>query len=318
MRSDTPPPFDAEVRRIAPEADGVVSLTLAAIDGGEMPSWTPGAHVDLLLPNGIERQYSLCGDPRDRGSWRIGVLREPESRGGSAYVHASLAIGDRVRVRGPRNHFPLVEAPTYLLIAGGIGVTPLLPMVDALAARGAEWRLLYGGRRASSMAFLRELEPHGGRVAIRPEDLHGPLDISRALAGTAGEVAVYCCGPEGLIAAVERVCEQIGRASLHVERFRPRPGASDGVATAFDVVLANSGVTVHVGAEESIVAALSRDGITVPTSCLEGTCGTCETDVLEGVPDHRDSYLTEEERADNATIMVCCSRALTPRLVLDL
>jgi len=278
-------------------ADGVVALTLG---GASLPSWTPGAHIDVELRPDLVRQYSLCGAPS--AEWRIGVLREPDGRGGSAYVHDSLAVGDVVRVSLPRNTFPLVPAARYLFIAGGIGITPLLPMIASAAASGADWRLRYGGRSAASMAFLPELAAYGDRVCARP----GLIDLS----GLDG-AEVYCCGPEPLLAAVESRCDP---ARLHVERFTPRPVSG----SSFEVELARSGRTVTVPADRSILSTLLDAGVQVLSSCQEGTCGTCETEVLAGTPEHHDSLLTEEERAAGETMMICVSRSAGGRLVLDL
>jgi ferredoxin-NADP reductase/nitrite reductase/ring-hydroxylating ferredoxin subunit len=293
-------------------AAGVVCLELAAPDGAPLPAWAPGAHVDLVLGDGLRRQFSLCG--HDPARWRIGVLRELDGRGGSAFVHDHLHAGDSVEVVGPRNNFPFVEAARYRFVAGGIGITPLLGMIAAADAAGADWTLLYGGRSRASMAFLDELEAYGSRVTVHPQDERGLLPLADHLAGEDGAL-VYCCGPEPLIAAVEAVWPA---EALHVERFRPRPGALDGPSEAFEVVCRDSGVTLTVGAGESILEAVDAAGIAVPSSCREGTCGTCETEVLEGVSDHRDSFLGEAEREAGETMMICCSRARSPRLVLGI
>ncbi len=300
------------VERREPVADGVVSLTLAAPDGSLLPQWTPGAHLDLVLDNGLVRQYSLCGDPADRRGFEIAVLREPGGRGGSAYVHDELTSGAKVRIRGPRNHFPLREAPGYLFIAGGIGITPILPMLRVADAEGADWRLVYGGRGRASMAFLDRLAAYGDRVLVCPQDETGLLDLDTVLSapGFAGR-AVYCCGPEPLLAAVEERC-----AAVHVERFAAKP--FDGEDESFEVVLERSGQALTVAPGVSILSAVEQAGLSVLSSCQEGTCGTCETGVLEGEPDHRDSVLTAAERAAGDVMMICVSRSRRPRLVLDL
>ncbi|KAA9150056.1 oxidoreductase [Amycolatopsis acidicola] len=280
-----------------------------------MPAWEPGAHVDLILGADLERQYSLCGDPGELSHWRLGVLREPESRGGSSYVHETLAVGDRVACRGPRNNFALVEADKYLFIAGGIGITPILPMIAACEDAGKPWRLYYGGRRESSMAFRGELARYGGRVAFLPQDTHGLLDLATILGTPGPGTAVYCCGPGALLDAVEERCPA---GVLHLERFRPKEGALAGVNVAFEVELEASGITLTVGADQTLAEAIEAAGVDLPTSCREGTCGTCETYVLEGEPEHRDSYLGAEEQASGEVIMPCCSRSRSPRLVLDL
>jgi ferredoxin-NADP reductase len=317
--------FEADVRiedkrRVA---DGVVTLTLRQVDDDPLPPWEPGAHVDLLLddaaPAGAPtRQYSLCGDPADHHVWRVGVLREPESRGTSSHVHDRLQPGDVVRVRGPRNNFPLVDSPRYLFVAGGIGITPILPMIRAAEAAGADWRLVYGGRRRASMAFLDELGRYGDRVTVCPQDEVGLLDLA-ALLGTPQEgTRVYCCGPEPLLAAVEQRCASWPAGSLHVERFSARPLTEPVRSEAFEVVLERSELTLTVPPDRSILSVVEEAGAGVLSSCAEGTCGTCETAVLEGVPDHRDSVLSAEERAANRCMMICVSRSSGPRLVLDL
>lgn len=302
------------VADVRPAADGVRSLTLRRPGGGPLPVWEPGAHLDVLLAPGLERQYSLCGDPADRETWRVAVLREDAGRGGSAYVHERLGPGDVVRVRGPRNHFRLEPAAGYRFIAGGIGITPLLPMLAAAERAGADWSLLYGGRRRGTMAFRAELARYGDRVTLAPEDETGPLDLAAVLDGVPDGTLVYCCGPGPLLDAVEARCPP---AVLRTERFRPaeRPAVA---ADAFEVVLARSGRSVTVPPGVSVLDAVRAAGAEVLYSCAEGTCGTCETDVVEGVPDHRDSVLTEEERAAGETMLICVSRCRGKRLVLDL
>jgi len=293
-------------------AVGVVQLELVDPTGASLPEWAPGAHVDLHLPGGHLRQYSLCGDPADRERWHVTVLREPEGRGGSACVHDKVAVGDELAVAGPRNHFPLVDAPAHLFVAGGIGITPIRPMIAELERRGRPWRLVYGGRTRASMAYLDELSGDG-RVEVCPQDEVGLLDLDAALGAAPADAAVYCCGPEGLLRAVE---QRVSADRLHVERFAPKPVT--GVDAPFEVTLGSSGRTVPVPAGCSILAALEGAGVAVLSSCQEGTCGTCETGVLDGVPDHRDSVLTPAEQAAGDVMMICVSRAASPRLVLDL
>ncbi|WP_216589730.1 PDR/VanB family oxidoreductase [Streptomyces brasiliscabiei] len=295
-------------------ADGVLALTLRHPLGEELPGWEPGAHIDVLLGPELERQYSLCGDPADRSTWRIGVLREPDGRGGSAYVHTELAAGDKVRVRGPRNNFALEPVPRYRFVAGGIGITPILPMLAAAEAAGAEWSLLYGGRNRESMAFRAELDAYGDRVTVAPQDETGLLDLGSVLDGLPEDTLVYCCGPGALLDAVEERCPG---AALRVERFRPKEQET-GPDSEFEVVLERTGKTVTVPVGVSVLDTVRAAGVEVLYSCAEGTCGTCETDVLEGTPDHRDSVLTDEERAAGETMLICVSRCQGSRLVLDL
>jgi ferredoxin-NADP reductase len=294
-----------------------VALCLRRPDGGELPPWDPGAHIGLTLPNGVSRQYSLCGDPGDRLSWRVAVLREPDGTGGSRFVHDQLAAGNLVLADDPRNNFSLVASRRYLFIAGGIGITPILPMVAAAEAAGAEWGLLYGGRSRASMAFLGELAGYGDKVVVRPQDETGLLDLAAWLAGPRADTRVYCCGPEPLLAAVRERCGNWPPGTLHTEHFRPVAPGEDAPRTSFEVELALSGRTLRVPEEKSVLEVLEEAGVDILSSCREGTCGTCETVVLDGVPDHRDSLLTEEERTTSDVMYVCVSRSKTPRLVLE-
>jgi len=301
-------------------ADEVVRLSLARPDGAELPPWSPGAHIDLYLgPRGdLVRQYSLCGRPEDRVTWQVAVLRERESRGGSAYVHDVLSEGQRILVGGPRNQFQLVASQRYIFIAGGIGITPILPMITAVARTAADWRLLYGGRSAQTMAFTDELKALGGeRVDLRPQDVHGLLDVESLLAQPQPGTVIYCCGPEALLQAVEKASAHWPPGSLHVERFAPVQDHLARPSEPFEVEFARSGVTAVVPSDKSILDVAEEHGIDISYACREGTCSSCETDVLDGIPDHRDSVLTEEERAANETMMVCVSRARTARLVID-
>ncbi|QCD59465.1 PDR/VanB family oxidoreductase [Streptomyces hawaiiensis] len=308
--------YEAElvVGRRESAADGVLALTLRHPLGEPLPAWEPGAHVDVLLEPGLERQYSLCGDPADRSAWRIAVLRESAGRGGSAHVHEQLGEGAKVRVRGPRNNFRLEPAPRYRFVAGGIGITPILPMLAAAEAAGAEWTLLYGGRTRASMAFGGELGRYGDRVTIAPEDETGLLDLPSVLDDVPEGTLVYCCGPGPLLDAVEARCPS---GVLRVERFQPKEQETGG-DTEFEVKLARSGRTLTVAPDVSVLDAVRAAGVEVLYSCTEGTCGTCETDVLDGEPEHRDSVLTEDERAAGETMLICVSRCRGKRLVLDL
>jgi cytochrome P450/ferredoxin-NADP reductase len=309
---------DARVAAKHLVSEGVVSLTLKDLHGHPLPAWTAGAHVDLILGEAPTRQYSLSGDPANRSEYRLGVLRDPAGRGSSLYVHDKLQEGDIVRLRGPRNNFALVPSPRYLFIAGGIGITPILPMIRAAEAAQAEWSLVYGGRQRSSMGFLDELAQYGERVRLWPQEERGFLPLPDLLGTPQPDTLVYCCGPEPLLAAVEQNCQHWPSRSLHVERFAPKPQGENLRNEAFQVVLKRSDLTLTVPAGQSILSVAEKAGIGVMSSCAEGTCGTCETAVLEGEPDHRDSVLSEEERKANDCMMICVSRACTSRLVLDL
>jgi ferredoxin-NADP reductase len=311
---------DLEVLRRETVADGVVTLTLADPAGADLPEWTSGAHIDLLLTPSLVRQYSLCGSTSNRAEWHVGVLLDPDSRGGSQFIHEELPEGSTVRVRGPRNHFPLVSSPRYQFIAGGIGITPILTMIEAAEARGADWRLLYGGRERASMAFVDQLGQYGDRVTVWPQDEQGMLDLDSVLSEPRDDTLVYCCGPEGLLGAVEEACQPWTEGSLHVERFSAKPleePPADALDT-FEVECQRSGVTVTVPADRSIYEVVEEAGVDVLGSCMEGVCGTCECDVIEGELDHRDSVLSEAERERGDVIMVCVSRSRSERLVLDI
>jgi ferredoxin-NADP reductase len=303
------------VRQKAREADGVLSLLLEDVKGRDLPEWEPGAHLDVCLP-GLTRQYSLCGDPGDRRRYRVGILREPASRGGSEFIHEKLRVDDRVIARTPRNNFGFAAAARYLFVAGGIGITPLLPMISRAEHLGTPWRLVYGGRSRSSMAFLSELERYGDRVEIRPQDEYGLLDLDRILNVTE-ETSIYCCGPEPLIAAVEQRCSDLPAGTLHLERFAARQLPDRQQRVPFEVHCAESDVTVNVGAEESILDALLGAGIDLNYECRVGTCGTCELDLIEGSAIHLDSVLSPGGCESEGVIFPCVSRAVSGRLVLD-
>ncbi|MER7186413.1 PDR/VanB family oxidoreductase [Streptomyces hyaluromycini] len=314
---------DLLVHRMTWEATDVLSVELVHPQGKPLPAWTPGAHIDLHL-DGLIRQYSLCGDPADTGRYRVAVLKDPASRGGSVYVHDTLRPGSRVTVGGPRNHFELAEAGSYVFVAGGIGVTPLLTHAREAQERGRPWQFWYAGRRRAAMAFaeeLGELAAADRMVALRPKDQHGRLDLDRVLAEVPAGALVYCCGPERLTEAVRSGCEALGLLDrLRVEHFAAvtAPGADAEAGQAFEVECARSGVTVTVGPDESIVEALENVGVMIDASCRDGVCGTCEVPVLEGVPDHRDMVLTDEEQAAGNLMLICVSRCASQRLVLDL
>ncbi len=306
--------FGVRVQTRRDEAEGVFGLELAAADGTPLPAWSPGAHIDIGVgPHGV-RQYSLCGDPASR-HWRVAILREPAGRGGSEHLFQTALPGSELRVSVPRNNFELVDRQSYVFVAGGIGITPLLPMAAAAAAAGAEWTLYYGARTRAHLAFTAELARHGGRVVLVPQDEDGLLPIER-IVGEAGAAAVYCCGPEPLLTAVENAGAASGVA-VHLERFAPKAVARK-ENRSFEVRLAGRGDTFRVGAEQSIADVLEAAGVPIVTSCREGTCGSCETGVLSGAVEHRDSLLTEDERARGDTMMLCVSRACSEVLVLDL
>ncbi|WP_413811029.1 PDR/VanB family oxidoreductase [Streptomyces sp. OE57] len=295
-------------------------LELRSPNGAELPAWSAGAHIDLLLDDGLVRQYSLCGDPADRDRWQVAVLREPESRGGSAHVHDRLGAGDPIKARGPRNHFKLEPAAAYVFVAGGIGITPILPMLATADAAGADWRLYYGGRTRGSMAFVDNLvERHGDRVVVCPQDETGLLDLDRIVTGRPAGALLYSCGPAPLLDTLETACASLPAGTLRTERFTALEADPDAVSEGFEVELAGSGQVLRVPADKSILDVMEDASIEILSSCREGTCGTCETGVLSGAIDHRDVLLTSDERAANDVMFVCVSRAAPgcSRLVLD-
>ncbi|MGW5937659.1 PDR/VanB family oxidoreductase [Streptomyces celluloflavus] len=341
-----PAPLRLRVAERSVAADGVVSLRLA---GARLPAWEPGAHIDLVLPSGTVRPYSLCGEPADAagpdgGSYTIATRLIEDGGGGSREVHEALHEGTTVEVRGPRNRFRLTGCHAYLFIAGGIGITPILPMLRQAEAAGVPWRLVYAGRSRASMPFLTEIEKlagngesegseklggsgeftgsGGGRLTVVPEDEAGRPDLAAALAGAPPHAAVYCCGPQPLMDAVAGLLPAGPEGlTLHTERFTPAAPATAGADTAgdtaFEVELRRSGRTVTVPADTSVLRALRAQALPdLPYSCERGFCGTCQQRVLAGEVDHRDQLLTDAERADS--LLICVSRARGGGLVLDL
>ena len=306
--------FDIDVTVDAVEivAEDVVSLTLVSPDGGDLPRWQPGAHLDVFLPSGRQRQYSLCGDPHDRRRYRIAVRLIRDGGGGSREIHEQLRAGDALRIRGPRNAFRMVDAPSYHFVAGGIGITPILPMVKAADAQGKSWRLIYTGRSRASMPFLDELAKlRGGDVQIRSdEELDRPTG-PQLLTGVTAADAVYVCGPPPMLDAA-RAAFPTFINELHTERFTPPPILG---GKPFHVELRRSHTTVEVGATESVLAAVRHVLPEVAYSCQQGFCGSCKAPVLDGRVEHRDNILLDQERAES--MLICVSRCDGP-LVLDL
>jgi len=302
------------VDEIRLEAHDVRSLRLVSAGGDELPSWQPGAHIDVLLPSGRCRQYSLCGDPADRKSYRIAVRRIPDGGGGSRELHDSIGTGRTLTVRGPRNAFPYVNAAGYLFIAGGIGITPILPMVKQAAAGDMPWQLVYTGRSQASMPFLDELialDPT--RVQIRPYDQYGfPGTGVELLEYAPPGATVYCCAPPTMMANVRRDRPASAAAALHVERFTTPPIVG---GAPFEIELQRSKRVLAVPADRSALEVIRDTVPNVAYSCQQGFCGTCRTRVISGEIDHRDRVLTDRERADTMTI--CVSRARGGRVVVD-
>lgn len=316
------------VRCITREADGIHSFELVDPDGAELVAFAAGSHVDVAVPGGALRQYSLCNDPRERHRYVIAVLREAGGRGGSVCMHDRVRVGDRLEVSAPRNNFKLEEsAPRHLLIAGGIGVTPLLAMIHRLRALGRDWELHYCTRSPARTAFidsLRESGP-GGRVHFHHDggDPARGLDVQPLLAAVHPGTHLYCCGPAGLMAAVKGASAHWPPAQVHFEYFAAPVAApaAAGVASVaaeseFEVQIASTGQIFSIPRDRTILAVLSAGGVTVESSCEAGVCGTCRTRYLAGEPDHRDFVLMGDEPRE--FIMLCVSRSRGTRLVLDL
>ncbi|MCX4097644.1 PDR/VanB family oxidoreductase [Nocardia sp. alder85J] len=307
-------------RRVEARDADVIGLVLVAPDGRALPPWRPGAHLDLELPSGRLRQYSLCGDPADRHGYRIAVRRIPDGGGGSIEVHDGLPVGARVTVRGPRNAFPFVPpghgsaAARVYFIAGGIGVTPILPMVRAAHRRGADWSLVYTGRHRDALPFLDELTGFGDRVTIRTDDESGLPAAADLLAGAGPGAAVYCCGPAPMTAAVAAAVRERPGTELHSERFSAPP-VVDG--RPFRVRLARTGTEFTVPADRTLLAEVLARRPDTPYSCRQGFCRTCRVRVVSGAADHRDTVLTPAERAAG-DLLPCVSRCAGDVLVLDL
>ena len=303
------------------EAEGIVSLQLESAGAAPLPPFEAGAHVDVHVAPGLVRPYSLCNDPRERGRYQLGVLREPASRGGSSGIHAGFDVGRTVTLGAPRNNFRLNEEARHsVLCAGGIGITPLMAMAWRLHALGASFELHYCSRTLARTAFRRLLRdaPFARQVHLHLDDGAAVqrFDAATVLAGPAAGRHLYACGPAGFMAHVTGEATRLGWAGgqVHVEHFSAQV---DSAGAAFSVHAARSGVTVDVPPGRSMAQCLLAQGVVLPLSCEQGVCGTCITGVLEGQPDHRDECLTPEERASNRLVTPCCSRALSPRLVLD-
>lgn len=295
-------------------ADGVMALRLVPLGGGALPVWYPGAHITLSLPNGLQRQYSLCGDPAERDHFDIAVLKTRHSEGGSEFIHANLKPGMTLEVSGPLNHFELEPASDYLFVAGGIGITPIKAMIESLPER-RHWRLIYAGRSRTTMAFLDELlERYPDRVTVHARDEQDvELDIASLVVDT--EAQVYSCGPESLMSTTAAL---VPLAQMHFERFVAVERASDVAAQAIDVTCRKSKKEFVVGADQSILEAMEANGIPILGSCRKGVCGTCEVRVVEGEPVHLDSVMPDDEKDSLRVMYPCVSRATGDRLVLDI
>lgn len=315
--------LQVRIARRVVEASDIVSLELVAPDGQALPAFSAGAHIDVEIRPGLVRQYSLCNDPVESHRYLIAVLRDPASRGGSIAVHDELAEGQVIRISAPRNHFPLVQARRSLLFAGGIGVTPILCMAEHLAQTGADFEMHYCARSADRAAFVERIAGSGfaDRVHLHFDDGEPAqkLDLAAVLDAADGDAHLYVCGPGGFIDFVTEGARSRNWSSerIHLEYFGGQK-IDTSADDEFEIKLARSGRIVKVPAARTVVAALRTAGVNVEVSCEQGVCGTCMTRVLEGVPDHRDHYFTDEEKAANDLFLPCCSRAKSKLLVLDL
>jgi vanillate monooxygenase ferredoxin subunit len=312
-----------KVLRKKQEALDIASFELVKPDGSALPGFSAGSHIDVQVPGGLTRQYSLCNDAAEQHRYRIAVLRDPASRGGSTGMHDALKEGDTLQISEPRNHFPLVHAERTLLFAGGIGVTPLLSMAQRLAHIGADFRMHYCTRSAERTAFRDEIaaSAYADRVDFHHDDGDAAqkLQLEQVIAKPQAGTHLYVCGPTGFIDWVVKTADRLGwpKDQVHLEYFGAAPQDTAG-DRAFQVKIASSGETYEVGASETVVQALQKHGIEILTSCEQGVCGTCITRVLQGECDHRDLYFTDEEKAQNDQFTPCCSRAKSAVLVLDL
>ncbi|WP_211349244.1 PDR/VanB family oxidoreductase [Nocardioides litoris] len=320
---------ELRVTQMTLEAEGVLSLRLARIESdGPLPAWEPGAHIDVYVPDGSTRQYSLCGDPRDLSSWQVAVLREPEGRGGSAYLHDELRVGDRLKVTRPKQSFALEEAPFHALVAGGVGITPIMAFAEHLDREGRPFRLVYGGRSEQTMAFRQRLARLGDRVTFLAEDRDGRPDLEAVLKDLPADGLVYVCGPLPLLRAVEAAAETVHGPDQDVVRFelfssagveRAAPPGDDAPAgEGYELVLARSGHTLRLQPDANILDKVLAVGVEVENDCRDGICGSCITSVLSGTVDHRDLVLTKREKAAGDKMLICCSKPTCDRLELDL
>jgi len=315
--------ISVKVLRKKQEATGIFSYELARPDGAPLPAFSAGSHIDVTVPGGLTRQYSLCNDAAEQHRYRIAVLRDPASRGGSVAMHDQLKEGDTVQISEPRNHFPLVHAQKTLLFAGGIGVTPLLCMAQRLSHIGADFTMHYCARSQDRTAFRDEISasPFAANVAYHYDDGDAAqkLDLARVIAKPDAGTHIYVCGPTGFIDWVVKTAQQQGWPAdhVHLEYFGAAPQDTTG-DQAFQVKIASSGQVYDIPADKTVTSALLEHGVEILVSCEQGVCGTCITRVLEGECDHRDLYFTDDEKAKNDQFTPCCSRAKTKLLVLDL
>jgi len=314
--------IDVELAAIEPVARDTNVYTFRRPDGGRLPAYKPGAHIDIHLPNGLTRQFSLLHPAGDPDSYIVGIKLDPASRGGSRYIFDDLHVGETLKISAPRNNFPLVETgEPVVLFAGGIGVTPIWCMAQELQAQNRPWKLYYSCRSRADMAFLSTLEAFGpDRVHLHFDDETGGkfLDIAAAIAAAPANAHLYCCGPNPMLKAFEAAAAGRPRHNVHVEYFTPKEEAAAGTLGGFWVELARSGEEYFIPEGRKILEVLYDAGVDVDYSCELGICGECVTRVISGVPEHHDSVLSEEEQASNEKVMICCAGCKSERLVLDM
>jgi tetrachlorobenzoquinone reductase len=319
--TSAPGKLTVQVADVRAEALDVMKLELRAPGGGQLPPFEPGAHLDLHLPNGLVRQYSLTNDWRERDRYVIAVSRVADSRGGSSFVHSGVRAGAQLIIGAPLNTFALdPRAERFLFIAGGIGVTPIVAMIRWCAANAKPWRLIYAARSRQRAAFYEELGALAGASAqFHFDDECGQvLDVAEAVAGWQAGEWIYCCGPAPLMDSVKALTGHLPAGTVRFEWFTTPETDEPQEANAFRVRLERSGVEFDIPEHKSILEVLEENGIDHPFSCREGLCGTCLTNVLSGEPDHRDYVLSDEERASGKLMTICCSRSKSPLLTLDL
>jgi tetrachlorobenzoquinone reductase len=311
--------IDVRVNAIRYAARDTHLYELVRPDGGALPAYEPGAHIDLHLPNGLIRQYSLINPEREPKSYTLGIKRDPASRGGSRYIHDELRVGRTLKISAPRNNFALNEGAAHVvLFAGGIGITPIWCMVQRLAALGRPWTLYYAARSRSDMAFLAALETMApAQFHFDDESVGRFLDVATLVAQAPKDAHLYCCGPTAMLGAFEAATKDWPREQVHIEYFTPKVLADDQKG-GFVVELAKSGQEFVIPEGQTILQVLLDAGVDVDYSCELGICGACEQRVISGEPIHRDSILSEEEQASNTKVMICCAGCKSERLVLDL
>lgn len=318
---------ELRVQQMTWESEGVVSIRLCRIETNDpLPAWAPGAHIDVYVADGTTRQYSLCGDPDDLSYWQIAVLREPESKGGSSFLHEQVRVGDRLLVTRPKNHFNLEDAPAYALVAGGIGVTPIMVFAEHLAKADKPFSVTYGGRTADTMAFRERLAALGDRVSFLAEDVDGRPDLEAIVRAVPEGGLVYVCGPLPLLRAVEAAAQTVHGPEQDMVRFElfsragievdDTPVAAEG--DTYELVLAKSGHTLRLKPDDNILDKVLAVGVEIENDCRDGICGSCITPVLAGTVEHRDLVLTKKEQAAMNQMIICCSKPTSARLELDL